>query len=237
MSVNYVEIIKINGNTWRIEDDFVRFFLLEGQQTALMIDTGVNCPDALEIGKSLTDKPISLINTHGDGDHTSGNGAFEKYYITREDYKNCGMAEKYPNSRPMFVEDKDIINLGSRPLKIYTIPGHTQGSIAILDINGRFIFTGDTISTAIIYMFGDHRSIPNYIASLDRLNYLCGDYDTIYPSHGAPSLGNDCAYKVKMEFMRALAGELPTVDEELFGTPITTHQGEFCGFYLPRKNK
>ena len=36
------EVIKINGNTWRIEDNHhVRFFLLEGKKEALLIDSGV----------------------------------------------------------------------------------------------------------------------------------------------------------------------------------------------------
>ena len=40
------EIIQIDSNTWSIEDGFVRFFLLVGEDKALMIDSGVNSPDA-----------------------------------------------------------------------------------------------------------------------------------------------------------------------------------------------
>ena len=40
------EVIKINENTWRIEDDMVRFYLLCGSEKAALIDTGMNCPDA-----------------------------------------------------------------------------------------------------------------------------------------------------------------------------------------------
>jgi hypothetical protein len=34
---------------------------------AVMIDSGANCPNALELAKELTNKPVMLINTHGDG--------------------------------------------------------------------------------------------------------------------------------------------------------------------------
>ena len=34
------EIIQINKTTWRFEDGFVRFFLLEGADKAVMIDAG-----------------------------------------------------------------------------------------------------------------------------------------------------------------------------------------------------
>lgn len=40
------EVIKINKNTWRIEDAGVRFYLFCGNQKAALIDTGMNCPDA-----------------------------------------------------------------------------------------------------------------------------------------------------------------------------------------------
>ncbi len=82
------EVIKINDNTWRIEDEFVRFFLLCGTKKAVMIDSGVNCPEAKELAKELTDLPIILLNTHGDGDHVSGTGAFEEIYMTTDDYNN-----------------------------------------------------------------------------------------------------------------------------------------------------
>ena len=40
------EIIKINDNTWRIEDGGVRFFLLTGTQKALLVDSGMNVHNA-----------------------------------------------------------------------------------------------------------------------------------------------------------------------------------------------
>ena len=72
------DIIKIDNGTWRFEDGFVRFFLLEGSERAVMIDSGINCKEAACLAKELTDKPVMLLNTHGDGDHTSGTEGFEK---------------------------------------------------------------------------------------------------------------------------------------------------------------
>ena len=34
-----MEIIQINENSWRIEDEGVRFFVLEGKEKAVIIDT------------------------------------------------------------------------------------------------------------------------------------------------------------------------------------------------------
>ena len=75
------EIIQINRNSWRIEDNGVRFFLLTGTERALLVDSGRNVTNARDIASSLTDLPISLLNTHADGDHVAGNGQFESFYM------------------------------------------------------------------------------------------------------------------------------------------------------------
>lgn len=227
-----VQIIKEDAHTYRIEDDFVRFFLLEGETSALLIDSGVDTPDAKEIAMSLTSKNVMLLNTHGDDDHTSGNGAFPSYYIGKEDYDACNMAEMFPRSVPVFLQDGQIIDLGNRPLTVYQIPGHTVGSVAVLDTKNRTIYTGDSVSTAIIYMFGKLRSMEQYKKSLEKLNRLKSEFDVIRPSHGVPSLGSDAIALVQTQLQYALNGWLPSKKEEIHGTQVTTYRGSFCGFYL-----
>ena len=71
----------IAENTWQIEDDFVRFFLLAGKERSLLIDTGVSGMNTRGIASSLTELPVSLINTHGDGDHIADNASFKEFYM------------------------------------------------------------------------------------------------------------------------------------------------------------
>ena len=52
------DIIQIDEKTWRIENEGVRVFLLEGSEKALLIDTGMTLPDARRIAESLTDRPV-----------------------------------------------------------------------------------------------------------------------------------------------------------------------------------
>ena len=75
------EIIRINENSWRIEDGGVRFFLLTGTEKALLIDSGMMVKNAKDIAESLTDLPISLLNTHADPDHIGSNEQFETFYM------------------------------------------------------------------------------------------------------------------------------------------------------------
>jgi len=126
------DIIQINDTSWRIEDNGVRFFLLAGTEKALLIDSGMNTPDAKQIAESITKLPIMLLNTHADPDHISGNGSFDCFYMHPDEedtYRSRG-----GTGAILPAEDNDIIDLGDRPLKIIFIPGHTPGSIAVLDI-------------------------------------------------------------------------------------------------------
>ena len=73
------EIIPIDAQTWRIEDGMVRCYLLAGTDSALLIDTGMTLQNAREIAEGLTDRPVKLLNTHGDPDHIAGNAAFPSF--------------------------------------------------------------------------------------------------------------------------------------------------------------
>ena len=82
------EIIRIDESTTRIEDGHVRFFLLEGREKALLIDTGMTAADAKEIAESLTDLPVVLLNTHADRDHIAGNKVFDETYMSPAEEEN-----------------------------------------------------------------------------------------------------------------------------------------------------
>ncbi len=226
------EVIQINKNTWRFEDGFVRFFLLKGTEKAVLIDSGVNCPDAAGLAKKLTDKPLMLLNTHGDGDHTSGSGSFSKIYMHNLDYEGCGIASKFPETKLVPINDSDIIELGNRPLKIIHIPGHTKGSVAILDVNSRVLYAGDSVQKGHIFMFGEHREVEKYEASLDKLIAAKADYDLIYASHDQFSLDGDYAQKVKLAWQMISSGKVPFEEVDMFGNKVKSYTTEYCGFFI-----
>lgn len=225
------DIIKVNDNTWRIEDGFVRFFLLVGNNKAVMIDSGCFCPNAKGIGESLTGLPIILLNTHGDGDHTSGTAAFDEIYIHKEDYESRNMKEIYTNTKLVEVHDKDIIDLGGRILEIIEIPGHTKGSVAILDVNNRTLYAGDSVQDGNIYMFGPHRDPSSYKDSLNKLINISDRYDTVIGSHGTPELTKDYVSKVLSGWEAVLKGTITPEDVNLHGADTKLYATEYCGFY------
>lgn len=226
------EIIQINPYTWRIEDGFVRFFLLEGKNRAVLIDSGVNCPNAAELIKSITDKTVILLNTHGDGDHTSGTAGFSDIYMHELDYIHCEVGARYPGTSLIKLNDGDIIELGERPLRIIHIPGHTKGSVAILDIIERVLYAGDSVQKGHIYMFGNKREPEQYENSLNKLIAMKNEYDYIYASHDEYVVSSDYAEKVKQVWKQVRDGELNYEVIDLFGNKVKSYSTSFCGFYM-----
>ena len=227
------EIIRINDGTWRIEDGNVRFFLLCGTSGAMLIDSGMNTPDARVIAESLTSLPLSLLNTHADPDHISGNRAFSSFYMSpaEEDLYRVqgGTGEILP------VREGDVIDLGDRPLRIIDNPGHTRGSIAVLDEKNRVLIGGDAIQDGTIYMFRAHRNMQNYIKSLQHLLTYWDQFDVVYPSHGTFPVYPDLILKLIEGAQEILDGKAQGEDVEVHGMPARLYRFPYAGFYCERK--
>jgi hydroxyacylglutathione hydrolase len=222
------EIIQINNTTWRVEDGGVRFFLLAGAERALLIDSGMNTPNAKEIVESVTKLPIMLLNTHADPDHISGNGSFDSFYMSPDEediYRaHGGLGAILP------VEDNDIIDLGNRPIKIISIPGHTPGSIAVLDINNRVLIGGDTIQDGNIFMFKEYRSMYLYVESLKKLSLYAEEFDIIYPSHGSFPVHPELIANLIEGAEQIIAGTAKGKVADMFGTPVMLYKFLYAGF-------
>jgi len=223
-----VDIIQINDTTWRIEDNGVRFFLLAGTEKALLIDSGMNTPNAKQIAESITKLPVLLLNTHADLDHISGNGSFDCFYMHPDEEDNYRAHGGSGSIMP--VKDNDVIDLGNRPLKIFFIPGHTPGSIAVLDINNRVLISGDTIQDGNIFMFKEHRNMPLYVESLKKLSKLTDEFDAIYPSHGSFPVYPELIASLIEGAKQIIEGTAKGKVVDMFGTPVMLYKFPYAGF-------
>ena len=222
------EVIQINESTWRFEDNGVRFFLFCGKEKAALIDSGMNTPGARNMAEKLTDLPMILINTHADPDHISGNGAFSEVYMNPEEegnYRdNGGTGTIIP------VKEGDVIDLGERPLRIIDIPGHTPGSIAILDEKYRVLVSGDSVEDGNVFMFGPYRDIDKYIDSLKHLSEYDGQYDEIYAMHGSLPVKPGLIGELIEGAERIKKGEAMGRKMEMFGNEVVFYKFPYAGF-------
>ncbi|MCR5282417.1 MAG: MBL fold metallo-hydrolase [Lachnospiraceae bacterium] len=227
------EAIKINENTWRFEDDGVRFFLFCGKERAALVDTGMNTPEARKMAEQLTNLPLILINTHADRDHISGNAGFDEIYMSPAEEENY--RESAGKGTILPVKEGDIIDLGDRPLRIIDNPGHTPGSIAILDEKYRVLIAGDSVQDGRIFMFGKYRNIETYIGSLKKLSKYNGTYDEIYAMHGTIPVKPDLVGKL-IEGATLIANGMATGKKvNLFGNDVLLYQFPYAGFLCEDK--
>ena len=222
------DVIQIDQSTWRIEDGQVRCYLFCGDERAALIDTGMNVPDARQIAEKITPLPLILINTHGDPDHISGNQAFNEVYMSpaeEENYRAFGGAGKL-----VPIGEGDVIDPGGRPLKIIDIPGHTPGSIAILDVNNRILISGDSVQDGNIFMFGERRDLRRYIESIKHLEEFDGLYDEVYPMHGSFPVKPDLVGKLLAAATDIAEGRAASIPVTVIGQQASLFKFDCAGF-------
>lgn len=82
------------------------------------------------------------------------------------------------------LSDGDIVKIGKSQLKVMSTPGHTPGSICLIDDDGKFILTGDTLFRGSVgrcdLAKGDQFEL---LKSLEKFKTLDTDYK-LYPGHG-----------------------------------------------------
>lgn len=221
--------VQIDERTWIFEEDGVRFFLLTGTKKALLIDSGMQTHNAKELAEGLTDLPISLLCTHTDLDHTGSNGEFEEFFLHPSE---CAYfyGQQSQHGRTVPVWDGDILDLGGRALRVIAMPGHTPGSIAVLDEANRRLFSGDPVQDGRIFMFGEGREMHAYLQSLKRLEAFSGRFDEIYPSHGSCPVTPGIIPKLIEAAGCILSGNAHGKRETVFGRPVIAYEMDVATF-------
>lgn len=217
-----MEIVKMSEKSWRIEDQGVRFFLLAGEEKALLIDSGMQIHNAKEIAEDLVSLPVELLNTHGDRDHVGSNDEFACFYMHPAEASNYYKTQGRTGSF-VPVENGDILDLGNRKLEIIHLPGHTPGSIAVLDIDGRVLYGGDPVQDGMIFMFGIQREFHAYMQSLIKLKRYQERFDKIYPSHGTIPVRPELISELYEGASRILTGSVVGTDTEFHGIPLKVY--------------
>ena len=202
--------VPVSDRFWVIEEEFVRSFVLEGDERVLLVDTGLGKGNIKDFVESLCGKPVFVLITHSDGDHVGCNALFDEIYMHPAEFSSYA-AKGFDTSTIEPIWEGDVIDLGNRVLEVIHIPGHTPGSIALLDRENRFIITGDPVQDGAIYMFGNARDINAYIASIDKLLTYSDAFDTIYPSHGTLALKPDILPKLAEAAKRLRDGQVEGV--------------------------
>jgi glyoxylase-like metal-dependent hydrolase (beta-lactamase superfamily II) len=212
-------------------------YLIFGEKRAVLIDTGLDIGDIRKVIEELTDLPVSVVLTHEHYDHIAGAHRFERIicydnsealavlkqgrdhaslrkYITA-DYLWKPLPEGFdstawsipPIQPTSLVHDGDIMDLGNRVLEVIYTPGHSPGSMCLLDKTNRILFTGDHFYPGPLYAYAPDVSMTDYIASNQKLVHRIDEYDFICSGHNDPWIESEVILRVSAAFKTIMNGE------------------------------
>lgn len=188
----------------------VMMYLVIGDKKAALLDSGVGMKGLKEFVKSLTDKEVITILTHGHIDHIAGACAFPEVYLNALDYElasqhlvkgkqlehmimsgNGQMLNEelafIPLSTPKYKDLSvgDVFDLGGVTLEICEGAGHTKGQITILIPEEKTLLLGDACNDFIFMFLPEAGEIMAYREMLVRLNNTVQNrFERIIISHG-----------------------------------------------------
>ena len=202
---------EIAPGIWVINDNQQdNIYFIEGEKSALVIDTGLGYQDLKSYIELITDKPLIVVNTHGHPDHAGGNHVFEQVHIHKDELETLRyytsepvmidtfkrfvkrdmpehLLERHKASPSMITIDEGFqFDLGSRIIEVIHIPGHSPGSIALYDRKSRSIFTGDMTNEHIWLQVKYVTSVQDFLSSIRKLKTYQASIDRLLPGHGEP---------------------------------------------------
>lgn len=186
-------------------------YLVTGKDKACLIDTAYGLTDLKELVSHYTDLPVTVVNTHGHIDHVLGDHWFDNAHLNKADramyneiifefsmlinepwvqdfygdfVKNID-AEEVFFPAPEDIGEGDKIDLGGKCLEVYEMPGHTKGSIVLVDRTDKICFSGDSIIENLWLFLEESESPETYLASLKRIREVLIDagIEKIYDGH------------------------------------------------------
>ena len=122
-------------------DNFSYIIGCENTRQALVIDPGSNVDQIVSVAEKEDLNIVTIVNTHGHGDHTAGNAALKSRTGARVIIHERD-GDRYPEADVLLSSEKTI-QLGDISLDVIPTPGHTAGGIC-LHAQGN-LFTGDTL--------------------------------------------------------------------------------------------
>ena len=205
---------KIFDSVWKISDNGEdNMYLLEGRDSALLIDTGIGAVNLIDYIKKITSLPLIVINTHAHPDHVGSNNQFESVLAHPDEFEmirnftGWGMHNTMlqymvhgpiPDSvkftpldtsymvKLQPVSDGQLIDLGGRKIEVIYFPGHTYGSICLLDHSNKLLFTGDNIKSLVWMHMKESTSLPVFLKNLQKIRSRSNEFITLLPGHEFP---------------------------------------------------
>ncbi len=209
-----LSISSLKERVWVVETtDMTTMYIIEGDERALLIDTGTKCTDLDKVVHKITGKPLDVVITHLHPDHAGNIRYFDRIFMHPAD---SVMLDEYDYSGEIvFIEEGYVFDLGGTSLEVFLMPGHTPGSIVLVNRKTGDCFTGDAFGSGQVWLqLEPHVPMNVYLESCRRMEKLmnkgvveylwCGHYPYVKNYFGIEYVSR----------MKALAGRLTNGDQK-----------------------
>lgn len=181
----------------------VNCFIIADAETneAAVIDAGGDAGEILALAKAHGLNVTQLLNTHAHFDHvlaiTQVKAATGAAFLLHEDDLPVlravpqqtkfwmGQDVDVPPEPDHFLKEGESVRVGSLPLRVLKVPGHSPGSVAFVDDDNQRVFSGDALFAGSIgrtdFPGGDMGMLLESIVS--QL-FPLGDEYRLLPGHG-----------------------------------------------------
>jgi glyoxylase-like metal-dependent hydrolase (beta-lactamase superfamily II) len=216
--------------------------LVVGDERAILFDTGIGLRPIRPVVERLTDRPVTVLNSHTHFDHVGGNAEFSTILAIDSDYTRANMAgfdhdriaadfvpEAFCSGPPSsvdldvihtrpwkasaYVEDGEILELGGRRLEILHVPGHAPDAIALLDSENGLLFTGDTFYAAELWLVVPETNLDDYDRAITRLANIEKDVKYLLGAHASARVDSGRLAKVRDAFHKLRSGDYPGAED------------------------
>jgi len=192
---------EIRPGLWMILDfDDTKMYLVVGSQRAILIDAGLGAGDLRSlVQEKIGDLPLDVVITHAHPDHVAVMGQFQDHndvYMNMIDLpllKNFIERLHYEIDPTLVIDLREgtVFDLGDIKLRVYEVPGHSLGSIVLLDEATGLLIAGDavgsnrpTITDSLWMQFPTMDKIDVYLSTLQVFREkVRGRLKVIYGGH------------------------------------------------------
>lgn len=211
MENKFFKAVKVFDNVTRIEGlGGVNAYLIEGKDRALLIDGLTGTGSLKKYVEELTNLPVMLVLTHGHIDHIGAAFEYGECFIHPDDIAmmyspthssregRYGFATMGGQVEGVTVEDVvpavpvktypvytgDVFDLGGTCIEVIQVPGHTRGTIVLLDRDHQVVYSGDACNPNTLVGLPGSTSIEEYLESLKAFKQYDTEYENVMGGHG-----------------------------------------------------
>lgn len=177
-----ISAYKIHDHLWLFEARkgvSSSIYIIEGQEKTFVIDSGNIVTDLPSKVAKVSTKPQILALTHAHSDHAGSIDQYDTIYVNKND---LNLIPNY-KGKIINIDENFIFDIGGIHLQVINLSGHTPGSVGFLDLEDRWLFTGDAIGSTYVWMQITPLPLESLMGALKRIEEIKDKFDEIIIGH------------------------------------------------------